>query len=116
MKYKKSINNRGYVHFHTKDTHWLEHRYVWTQANGEIPKGMDIDHINGDKTDNRLENLQCITHAKNLQRKNWSKGYTFLSTNKYKAQKKFNNKQHFLGHFGTACGAYMANRMFFIGT
>ena len=110
------VNNRGYVQLTKDGKNWLEHRYVWTQANGEIPKGMHIDHINGNKTDNRLENLQCITRTQNLQRKNWSKGYTALSTNKYKSQKKFNNKVHFLGHFGTACGAYMANRMFFIGT
>ncbi len=94
----------------------LLHRKVWIEANGEIPKGMHIDHINGNTLDNRLENLQCITPTQNAQRKNSSKGYIELAVNKYRAYKKYNNKQHHIGLFGTACGAYMANRMFFIGT
>ena len=92
------------------------HRKVWIEANGDIPKGMHIDHINGNTLDNRLENLQCITPTQNAQRKNNSKGYVLLAPNKYRAQKKYNNKQHHIGLFSTACGAYMANRMFFIGT
>jgi hypothetical protein len=32
---------------------------------GEIPEGMVIDHINTIRTDNRLENLRCVTHLEN---------------------------------------------------
>jgi hypothetical protein len=38
-----------------------EHRYVWMQANGPIPKGMVIHHKNEDTHDNRLENLEMMT-------------------------------------------------------
>ena len=41
------------------------HRLVWETFNGEIPEGMEIDHINTIKTDNRLENLRCVTHKEN---------------------------------------------------
>ena len=41
--------------------HGLEHRYVWEQHNGPIPEGCVIHHINGVKTDNRIENLMCLT-------------------------------------------------------
>lgn len=43
------------------------HRVIWEEANGPIPEGMSIDHINGDTKDNRLENLRCVTHSDNLK-------------------------------------------------
>lgn len=38
----------------------LEHRYVWEQANGKIPQGWVVHHLNGVKLDNRLENLTAM--------------------------------------------------------
>ena len=43
------------------------HRVVWEEANGPIPDGMEVDHINGDTKDNRLENLRIVTHSDNLK-------------------------------------------------
>lgn len=31
-----------------------------------IPEGKEIDHINGDKLDNRVCNLACVTHSENM--------------------------------------------------
>ena len=93
------------------------HRFIWEMFNGKIESGMQIDHINGNRQDNRIENLQCITHDANNKRKNHAKGYTIkkdMKNRPYKAQKKFNGVQHYSGFFGTPCGAYMANRTFFI--
>lgn len=36
------------------------HRVIWEMHNGEVPEGMEIDHINGVKHDNRIENLRCV--------------------------------------------------------
>ncbi len=39
------------------------HRLVWEDNNGEIPKSNIVHHINGDKKDNRIENLQCLSRS-----------------------------------------------------
>ena len=89
------------------------HRVVWEEHHGKIPDGMQIDHINNNPIDNRIENLQLVTKKQNLQRKMYSRGYV-MYYKKYKAQRKWNNVQHYLGMFGTPCGAKMAWNTFLI--
>lgn len=37
------------------------HRYIWQKYNGEIPKGFDIHHIDKNKDNNDISNLQLLT-------------------------------------------------------
>ena len=39
----------------------MEHVMVWEAANGPLQAGMQVHHINEDKLDNRLENLQAMS-------------------------------------------------------
>ena len=43
------------------------HRLVAEAFIGLIPDGMEVDHISGDKADNRLANLQVVTHRENAR-------------------------------------------------
>lgn len=48
---------------------YKEHRVIWVMHNGPIPDNFDVDHIDHDKTNNRIENLQCISRQANLARR-----------------------------------------------
>lgn len=46
---------------------YLRSRVIWTLLNGDIPGDLDIDHINRDKADDRIENLRLVTRSQNLR-------------------------------------------------
>lgn len=45
------------------------HRFIYETLVGPIPEFMEINHKNGVKTDNRLENLELCTHKQNNDRR-----------------------------------------------
>jgi hypothetical protein len=56
------VNNWGYVVRNRwvdgKNEFQLQHRLVWEEANRPLSPGENVHHVNGIKTDNRLENLE----------------------------------------------------------
>jgi len=55
----------------------LVHRIVFEAFRGPIPDGMHIDHIDHDRTNNRINNLQALTPAENMARRDarrWPNG------------------------------------------
>jgi hypothetical protein len=110
-------NPDGYIRVGINGKQIMAHRIIWEMFNGAIPDGLQIDHINEVKDDNRIENLQLVTNKQNQQRRSNSRGYQKTKNNRtrpYMAYKGTNYKLYNLGYYGTPCGAYMANRMFFI--
>ena len=57
------------------------HRFIWECFNGVIPEDKVIDHINNDKEDNRLCNLQLVTHQQNCKKSAKDRDYTFAAKN-----------------------------------
>ena len=57
------------------------HRLVWEAFNGPIPEGMQVNHINEDKSDNRLENLNLMSLVDNC---NWGTRNERISSNQGK--------------------------------
>lgn len=47
-------------------TRQFVHRLVWLAFCGQPPPGMQINHIDGDKLNNRLTNLECVTPRENV--------------------------------------------------
>jgi len=91
-----------------------EHRVIWEMLNGKIPKGLQIDHINRNKADNRIENLRVVTGSVNRHNNNGT-GVRIDKRAKarpYNAQIKHQQKHIHIGYYGTYCGALMARMMY----
>lgn len=59
-----AVSANGYSVGRIYDKSYAAHRVVWAIVHGEWPAS-DIDHINGDRSDNRIANLRCATRAQN---------------------------------------------------
>lgn len=85
------------------------HRHLWEQANGPIPEGMQIDHINRDPLDNRLENLRCVTVSVNQLNRDNVKGFSWNKAKRaYMARIKLNYKTIYLGMYDNVVDAHAA--------
>lgn len=58
--------SRGYVQIHVDGRQYFAHRLAWLYTTGDWPVG-EIDHINGDRSDNRWVNLRDVSRAVNQQ-------------------------------------------------
>lgn len=59
------------------------HVLVWETFVGKIPKGYEINHIDHDKSNNSLSNLELVTHSQNIHKAVLYHGY-FGSMNRPK--------------------------------
>lgn len=70
------VSPRGYSILRVDGPHYLQHRLAWLYVYGVFPI-LQIDHINGVRTDNRIQNLRLATNGENqsnakLQKNNTS--------------------------------------------
>ena len=78
----------------------------------DITDGSDtnnIDHINNNSLDNRIENLRILTHQQNQFNRTNPKGYNWhKNTNKWRAHINFNNKKIHIGYYDNEADAAQA--------
>jgi hypothetical protein len=110
-----SIANTGYVMISIDRRDYLAHRLVWLHFRGEWPDG-DLDHINGIKHDNRIENLRLATKMQNManigrfsSNTSGAKGVHWLaSKRKWQARIRIDGRRVHLGYFDTLTAAAKA--------
>jgi hypothetical protein len=109
------------VKLYKDDKRFLVHRLV-LQAFLPTEEKMEVDHINHDKTDNRLENLRWLTRSQNnrYQKKRDGKTSQYIGVSKINNKKpwrthcKINGKVINIGHFATEEEAGRAYNNFII--
>jgi hypothetical protein len=108
----------GYINIRLNNAIYLAHRLVYVYHHGDCLDGKNIDHIDGNRTNNRIENLRVATTKENTQnrgkQKNNTTGFKGVTYHhkdrKYQAQIHSNGKMLFLGYYDTpelASAAYV---------
>jgi len=108
-------NTDGYVYVGIDGYTYAAHRIIWLYVHGTFPKGQ-IDHINHNRTDNRIENLRVVTNRENHQNraiKNKS-GHTGVTLddkkNRWKSQVSILGKTRCIGTYKTVEEAICARK------
>ncbi len=111
----KKNHHTGYCIIQFNRTKISYHAVIWILSTlHDIPQGKEIDHINGNRIDNRIKNLRLVTNRQNQQnRKRHREGklvgcYFDKSTGKYEAQIEIGGKMIYLGRYKTEQEAHEA--------
>jgi hypothetical protein len=109
----------GYLRVSVFYRRYLAHRLAFLLMTGQWPPEQ-VDHKDGDPSNNRWENLRAVTHSENMHnqkrahRNNGASGFlgvspsTHSKKNPWRAAIRLENKQRHLGYFTTAEEAYAA--------
>jgi hypothetical protein len=109
-----NVRPDGYVQIKIDQSTYLRSRLAWLFVHGRWPT--EIDHINGDRSDDRLENLREATRSQNIsncRQRVGSSGFRGVSKhgNRFVAKITQGGNEHYLGTFPTAEAAAEAYRV-----
>ena len=109
-------NGDGYLRVQYRGKLHLVHRVICEMIHGSIPPGMQVDHINRIRTDNRIVNFRLATSSENHRNRslhsNNTSGFVGVTwdktTGKWLAYLKVSNKFRNLGRFTNKSAAIAA--------
>jgi hypothetical protein len=108
----------GYAHInicmHGERTTCKVHRLIAQAYLPDYSEDLQVDHIDRDKTNNRLENLRMATRSENRQNTDVNGFYYHKTTGKYLARIMTNGKRKHIGLYDTeeeARAAYLAAKV-----
>lgn len=113
-----SVAGQGHIQVRINGIRYYAHRLVWLLAYGTWPPaGFDVDHVDGDRANNRLGNLRLATPAQNQAnttklRKTNTSGYRGVSWHharkRWEARIRLSGRRTFLGYFDDVIDAARA--------
>lgn len=114
-----TVSKRGYIQVRRGVQKFMAHRIIWGIHYGSWPDS-GIDHINGDRLDNRIENMRdetqfanCKNSAKYPRREPWiATGVTRRASGRWSANVQVNKVKMQLGTFGCHTAAMIARKLF----
>nr|DAV34081.1 MAG TPA: homing endonuclease [Caudoviricetes sp.] len=115
---QRKSNSDGYLNVSVNGRLYPVHRVVMLMCYGFYGEGLEVDHINHVRNDNRLFNLRFVTRSENRKNQSVSSKntsgvtgvYFSKAKKKYIAQIKVNRETIYLGIFDTLEGATEARR------
>ena len=113
VKVSGTLTVRGYITITFNSKKYLAHRLAWFYHTGDTSFGT-LDHIDGNKTNNKISNLRLVTQRENCQnykshRDGRLVGSTYvIKKRKWRSQIRVNGIKQFLGYFDTEFEAHEA--------
>ena len=100
-------NGQGYLTGSINGVLYRVHRLIWKHYYGQDPAGYQIDHINRDRSDNRISNLRLATHGQNKRNsranRNIASGHKYIyyikGSQKYRVMFYVNRKNLSVGTY-----------------
>ena len=115
------VSPRGYIQIRKGKEKFMAHRIIWALYHGSWPKN-GIDHINGDKLDNRICNMREVTQFANSKNaRKYPRSEPWLATgvcrsgNGFKAYAQVDKVSHYIGYYKCHTAAMIARKMFDVG-